>query len=901
MSLLLAFFLAIHLGNLGENPQQKLYQKAKVAERDRDLEGACRQYEKLLEQIGRRYTSDWPSYVDAVVSLCRLYQEMGLLEKSQKQLEDLLRKSPPPTLRAKASITLAELKCALGEPLEAYRIMRSVLRTLPLEQWTSEERSFFKGLAFLLKEHVANLKKRGDALLRLGSWEEASSIYLTLLSEVESGRMPCVIDPDRLYLQLGRCYMSGSKWEELFALPAHETDEWDALLGSALYEAHRPRQALSHFEALAKRGSESPRQKLLHAKTLLRLGDQHQAKALLKELCLSQRDLECVHLAHLLLAKCYLKEKRPKKCEALLAPIAKSATTFREEIRFYRGMAAAQAGEVGLALQHFEKLQENAPKWKAEALFWQGWATMGLGKKPYQSAEAKKILFNKAEELFLLAKSIPAHAVALGELFLLQGKENKLDALFSTELIESLPLDLQVQALLQLAYQANPDRHALLQRATAPIYASTPLYGEAWLQRGLASIEIGAYPDAAEDLKRAFSLLEGKKSKRFSLQKAAECYALASLADNALSLIDTLIEQEGPTPFLLYLKGVIAISGKQIPIAKRCFKELLKSETPFQARSFYALGTLYEKELDFPKAQAHFLKAANANTSFPEQDQAMFRSFSLHSYEQGDPLAIAHLERFLNTFPLSTLSARAWLLLAANMQAPEERFNAYRQAAYTPHPTPSRQAARLALAKLHLQEGSLQECRFVLELLLEDEPTSTTSLAQEAEMQLANCLIQEGKNEEAAAHLKRISTSFALRDIVHSSTLALVEEMRGELAFQKGAFTEALRHAKAAERAGEGTLSKEAFVSILHLKSRSLFSLKRFDEALLTSSQMINTECASKLRLEAMKMRALIYAKEGKQELAIRALEALAKKGGEPAKWAEKKLEEEYGICEHSL
>ena len=59
-------------------------------------------------------------------------------------------------------------------------------------------------------------------------------------------------------------------------------------------------------------------------------------------------------------------------------------------------------------------------------------------------------------------------------------------------------------------------------------------------------------------------------------------------------------------------------------------------------------------------------------------------------------------------------------------------------------------------------------------------------------------------------------------------------------------------------------------------------------------SQVINEDAVSGLRLKAMYLRAEIYEEQGREELALKQLEALAKKGGEWSLKAKEKLEKDY-------
>ena len=64
---------------------------------------------------------------------------------------------------------------------------------------------------------------------------------------------------------------------------------------------------------------------------------------------------------------------------------------------------------------------------------------------------------------------------------------------------------------------------------------------------------------------------------------------------------------------------------------------------------------------------------------------------------------------------------------------------------------------------------------------------------------------------------------------------------------------------------------------------------------MLLLSRVINDDVISPLRIKAMFLRAEIYEMQGRPELAIKQLEAAARKGGEWAQKAQEKLEKTYG------
>lgn len=72
--------------------------------------------------------------------------------------------------------------------------------------------------------------------------------------------------------------------------------------------------------------------------------------------------------------------------------------------------------------------------------------------------------------------------------------------------------------------------------------------------------------------------------------------------------------------------------------------------------------------------------------------------------------------------------------------------------------------------------------------------------------------------------------------------------------------------------------------------------LGQHDTAMKNLSQVINADTASPLRIQAMVLRADIYEKQNRPELAVRQLEAAAKKGGEWGEKAKRQLRDYYGF-----
>jgi tetratricopeptide (TPR) repeat protein len=93
----------------------------------------------------------------------------------------------------------------------------------------------------------------------------------------------------------------------------------------------------------------------------------------------------------------------------------------------------------------------------------------------------------------------------------------------------------------------------------------------------------------------------------------------------------------------------------------------------------------------------------------------------------------------------------------------------------------------------------------------------------------------------------------------------------------------------------EKSATRELLLEVRIAKSLCLKEMGRYDDAMVILSRVINDNLASSLRLKAMFLRAELYGLKKRHDLAIKQLEACAKKGGEWGKKAREKLEYEYG------
>lgn len=120
---------------------------------------------------------------------------------------------------------------------------------------------------------------------------------------------------------------------------------------------------------------------------------------------------------------------------------------------------------------------------------------------------------------------------------------------------------------------------------------------------------------------------------------------------------------------------------------------------------------------------------------------------------------------------------------------------------------------------------------------------------------------------------------------------------KGKLAQMEKEHEEALQSFINAEKATHehAELSPSEKLDLWIQQSICHQELNQLDNAMLLLSKVINDDVISPLRIKAMFLRAEIYELQGRPELAVKQLEAAARKGGEWAQKSQEKLEKVYG------
>lgn len=172
------------------------------------------------------------------------------------------------------------------------------------------------------------------------------------------------------------------------------------------------------------------------------------------------------------------------------------------------------------------------------------------------------------------------------------------------------------------------------------------------------------------------------------------------------------------------------------------------------------------------------------------------------------------------------------------------------------------------------------------QMLLQGEPYHR--LWEESEFWLAHTYIQGGNDTDADKLLTQMLDSYRKAEITKGYFLARTWIEKGLIARRREDSKAALEAFSFAEDASKGkVLSADQRLDLWIQQSLCYKELKQYDQAMRLLSQVINDDAISGMRLKAMFLRADLYELQGRPELAMKQLEATAKKGGEWGKKAE--------------
>jgi hypothetical protein len=168
---------------------------------------------------------------------------------------------------------------------------------------------------------------------------------------------------------------------------------------------------------------------------------------------------------------------------------------------------------------------------------------------------------------------------------------------------------------------------------------------------------------------------------------------------------------------------------------------------------------------------------------------------------------------------------------------------------------------------------------------------------EEAEYGLVQTYLRQGQKEQAKKLLETMLQRYQAAKTKQGYFLTKTWQALGLLHQEDCQFEQALAAFSSAEESWHPSASAHADLKLELWIQQSLCykELGLLEEAMRLLSQVVNEEVISTLRLKAMFLRADLYDLQGRPELCLKQLEALAKKGGEWGKKAQIKLEERYG------
>lgn len=643
-----------------------------------------------------------------------------------------------------------------------------------------------------------------------------------------------------------------------------------------------------------------------------------------------------------------------------LAASLNPSDPLKYEVSYLQGEAAFQKKEFAKAAHFFElaipRQNKERALWTENALYTLGWSFLKLAEDPKEKAEVKKEMTNRAEKAFREVMKKPGMEekglLALARVLQMKGSQDDLEELeellgeqefFST-------LENQATALLIRAdAQKNPEvKSALYKQLTEAIpFCTTNAGKRGWYFRAMSHYVLaeegkGSFKRSGELFMTAYDeLLASDRPMAFlALLYAGKSFYFAA-DERAGEVFDTLVRGE------LFEEGLRKEEALYFHVL--CLKvessvEMLHErfpQSPYTARALFFIATNYfenevydralfffsilaEKYRDFvPEslfwaaeaaekgegneevAQAYRRRLFEEYPDAPLAAEAYFRLYTFAEYLSGEEQQVAHLKQMKEVYPHSPFLMIATYLLAQHAKDPLLYGEAIRL--YEPKKIPEAhlqyftevyyrarlEEASLYLAHLEDPEALLSKLKAISADFAEEG--TYVRFCEESDWLIAKAFLKMGKREEAKEQLQKNWQKYAALGITRGYFLGENVAELGALYLEEGDAEKALEHLKLAE-ASSDFFSLEQRLDLWMHESAALKALQRFDEAMLMLSHVINENASSSLRVQAMLQRADLYALQGRHELAIKQLEAVAKKGGDFAHIALDRLRSEYGF-----
>ena len=406
-----------------------------------------------------------------------------------------------------------------------------------------------------------------------------------------------------------------------------------------------------------------------------------------------------------------------------------------------------------------------------------------------------------------------------------------------------------------------------------------------------------------------------------------ECAFLRAALDESVS---NLFFQRFPSSIyrsdLLFVLGLKHWQQKEHALASEYFSKLLQENPTYQKRD----EALYFQALCAEDPKPYYTELY---THYPESKYApecYFRMFAENEYVQGDAIALLHLKRT----PTALQKGPFWILtcfyIAQNIkqECPEKNLSDAQillmQEALKRYDIAINEAktapiffekisysARLERAKTMViitnsttqSKESFTECLdylgYLKELLhkkiAETDDRFYYSLWQESSRLRYSAFLLAGEQSRAREELVNLIDYAKKWNFLQTDAAVFGICELATLHMQLREFAEAESLLTMAEAAHAENENRVPLLQIWITKSALCRKKQKLDEAMTLLSKVINDDCVSSLRVQAMYLRSELYEQKGRRDLALKQLEACSSKGGAWAEAAKRKLEVQYG------
>lgn len=331
----------------------------------------------------------------------------------------------------------------------------------------------------------------------------------------------------------------------------------------------------------------------------------------------------------------------------------------------------------------------------------------------------------------------------------------------------------------------------------------------------------------------------------------------------------------------------------------------------------YAIKIQIKKELKASLQELTTLREALLSYPYsPFHETAAFELYRFQDYLMGERKAIVHLNHFVKQYPRSKFSIAGLYLIGLDLKK-ERRSEGKRRIHHQnlDLSVESFKESESLYEQLHLtflseekdywknlyNRTKLEHASTLIEIGEQGNQSKKhiyfnyaaeilTSLnSPEATLLLIQVYLKDNDTKSALKQIEQLEAKLKLTESDKSSLLAKLYLEKGKLLYRQNLSVESLRTLALAEKfAPHLAFTADEELSLQIAKALCYKELKEYDQAMLTLSDVINSDLASSLRIKAMVMRALIYEMQERPELARRQFETAFLKGGE---WAEKEKE----------